>query len=201
MYRHIEGQGRKLTAWYTKHYTAWGAAMKGRVRQMKQHPPLSDRHGKSPKQYYPKTYNPLLFQPVNNKGNYECTFLYRKSPKAPIKRIPITWKFFKTSRTKLESLLKYSPELKAIIYALDDACVPLRRLDRLLRERRHVDMKINKLLRQHNGSSMLAGSSRTEQSHKPGSIVELQSDGEAAFQPPAPMGERRERRLSRQREF
>jgi len=200
IYRHLEGQERRLMDWFVGAYATWQAAMKEKIRQMKLNPPPPGKHGEAKKLYYPSSYNPMRFKPVNSKGNHECTLMVQPKLKGKCHDIPITWQLFRSNRARIEKVLKFAPELKAIVLALDDACIPIRKTDRWLRKLRHGELMLSKYWREYNGGSTPTRSSRTEQSHEASSVVQLVSNVEAASQL-APTEKKRERRLSRQREF
>jgi len=138
MYRHLDAEARKQMAWFVTARLAWEA-------HTQRHSQLPDKHGNSNGQRYPATYNLIRFRPANRYGNYECTLLVRRKVDTKYVPIPIAWKFFKTSRTEIAKLLRSKPELKAIILALDEACVPIRYMDRLVRKLRHEHLMLRRM--------------------------------------------------------
>lgn len=187
--------------WFNGAIAIWSACMQARKDWMKENPPAPDKNGKSKKQWYPRTYNPFQFKPVTKDGNHECKLMYQPRKNGNSTDLPITSEL-RTRRDAFEKkIVHFAPELMAIVYALDNACYPIRRTDIRVRIARHEFHFIDRYWGECNGMPMPTKNPRKARLAQPDALATKLPNFEAANQSDEPVGEKRERRLSRQREF
>jgi hypothetical protein len=202
LYRHLDGEERILMDWFNGAIAIWTACMLERKAWMKEHPPAADKNGKSKKPWYPRVFNPFQFKPVTQHGNHECKLMFQKKKNGRSTDMPIAKSSLTTRKDGFDKkIVKYATELMAIVLALDVACCPIRRLDRRIRILKHENLFIDKDLAKHNGISMPAKTPRTGQLANPNAIATQLPNIEAADHSDEPVVDKRDRRVSRQREF
>jgi len=175
IYRCLEAEEMKLMKWFKDAIAIWTECMRARKAWMKEQLPPPDS-GKGKKQYYPRTYNPFQFKPVNKDGDHECKLMLQPRRNGGSYDLPITKATYTTKKRRYEKFVRFAPELRAIVLALDEACIPIRRTDRLIRKLRHAELTLSHYWRRYNGL-MPAARNRTTLSPKPSDVVQLALEG------------------------
>jgi len=139
--------GHELNDWYLAQINKWKASQRAENVEKKTFP---SNNGK--KIYLSRTWCPIVFSPVTTQGRRDFVLSHKQNPNKKATYIQINKETWCHDRTDLNKYLLNHPELKPIVFALDEACVVLRKLNRFISVMRLYVYYGDRVLGEHYGT-------------------------------------------------